>query len=178
MPYKDRNFNTQAFGKMYLLVICMISRHWFQTKLLLYIAWKILFVICIISHHWFQTKLLLWGDFGAKMPFVQYIINQKRNNFIKHCPPTRYQEVADIRDVYLYKKLSVQVGSWYTGRGAMFHRQTITGVSAFNTQYTLSTTTNYVNRPLSDKSMKFCILVHVVHDLTNDISYNAKLNKS
>ena len=26
---------------------------------------------------------------------------------------------------------------------------------------------NYVNRPLSDKSMKFCIVV--VHDLTNDI---------
>ena len=32
---------------------------------------------------------------------------------------------------------------------------------------------NYVNRPLSDKSMKFCILI--VHDLINDISYNAKL---
>ena len=28
-----------------------------------------------------------------------------------------YQEAADIRDVYLYKKLSVQVGSWYTGVG-------------------------------------------------------------
>ena len=37
---------------------------------------------------------------------------------------------------------------------------------------------NYANRPLSDiKSMKFCIVVHVVHDLTNDISYNAKLNQ-
>ena len=35
---KGRNFNTQKFGKMYLFVICMISRHWFQTKLLLYIA--------------------------------------------------------------------------------------------------------------------------------------------
>ena len=34
---------------------------------------------------------------------------------------------------------------------------------------------NYVNRQLSDKSMKFCIVV--VHDLTNDISYNAKLNR-
>ena len=30
---------------------------------------------------------------------------------------------------------------------------------------------NYVNRPLSDKSMKFGIMV--VHDLTNDINYNA-----
>ena len=35
---------------------------------------------------------------------------------------------------------------------------------------------NYVNGPLSDKSIKFCIVV--VHDLTNDISYNAKLNRS
>ena len=34
---------------------------------------------------------------------------------------------------------------------------------------------NYVNRQLSDKSMKFCIVV--VHDLTYDISYNAKLNR-
>ena len=36
MSYKDRNFNTQTFGKMYLFVICMISRHWFQIKLLIY----------------------------------------------------------------------------------------------------------------------------------------------
>ena len=35
---------------------------------------------------------------------------------------------------------------------------------------------NYVNCLLYDKSMKFCIVV--VHDLTNDISYNAKLNSS
>ena len=26
-----------------------------------------------------------------------------------------YQEAAYIRDVYLYKKFAVQVGSWYTG---------------------------------------------------------------
>ena len=37
---------------------------------------------------------------------------------------------------------------------------------------------NYVNRPLSDKGMKFWIVVHVVCDLTNDISYKAKLNRS
>ena len=35
---------------------------------------------------------------------------------------------------------------------------------------------NYTNRKLFDKNMKFCILV--VHDLTNDISYDAKLNRS
>ena len=57
-------------------------------------------------------------DFGAKMSFIHYIIDQKRNNFIKHCPPPpEYQEAADIREVYLYKKFAVQVGSWYTGGG-------------------------------------------------------------
>ena len=35
---------------------------------------------------------------------------------------------------------------------------------------------NYVNCQLSDKSMKFGIMV--VNDLTNDIRYNAKLNRS
>ena len=34
---------------------------------------------------------------------------------------------------------------------------------------------NYINDKLFDKAMKFCILV--VHDLANDISYDAKLNK-
>ena len=47
-----------------------------------------------------------------------------------------HQEAADIRDVYLYKKLSVQVGSWYTG-GTMFYRQKIKEVSSHNTQNTL-----------------------------------------
>ena len=35
---------------------------------------------------------------------------------------------------------------------------------------------NYVNRPLSDKSMKVCIVVD--HDLTNDFSHNSKQNRS
>ena len=49
-----------------------------------------------------------------------------------------YQEAADIRDVYLYIKFAVQVGSWYTGGGGtMFYRQKIKGVSAYNTQNTL-----------------------------------------
>ena len=68
VPYKGRNFNTQTLGKMYLFVICMINRHWFQTKLLLHIA----------------QFLRFWGK---KMSFLHYIINQKLNNFIKHCSP-------------------------------------------------------------------------------------------
>ena len=58
----------------------------------------------------------------------------------------------------------------------MFYRQKIKGVSAYNTQNTLKPMENYVNRQLPDKSMKFGIMV--VHDLTNDISYDAKLNMS
>ena len=81
------------------------------------------------------------------MPFFHYIINQKRNNFVKHCPlpPPVYQEADDIRDVYLYKKLFVQVGSWYTGRGLMFHRQKITGVLAYKIRYNPWKNTSIVN---------------------------------
>ena len=93
----------------------------------------------MISRHWFLTNYFYilpnFGDFGAKMSFFHYIINQKRNNFIKHYSPPVYQEAADIRDVYLYKKFSVQVGSWYTGGND--GRQKIKGVSAYNTQNTL-----------------------------------------
>ena len=35
---------------------------------------------------------------------------------------------------------------------------------------------NYINGKLFHKNMKFCILVD--HDLTNGISYDAKLNRS
>ena len=53
-----------------------------------------------------------------------------------------YQDAADIRDVYLYKKFAVKVGSWNTRGGgeeggAMFYRQKIKGMSAYNTQNTL-----------------------------------------
>ena len=34
MPYKGRHFNPRTYGKCFYFVICMISRHWFQTKLL------------------------------------------------------------------------------------------------------------------------------------------------
>ena len=72
LPYEGRNFNTQTFMKMYLFVVCMNNRNWFQTKLLLYIA-------------------SCWGFWGKKNVFFHYIIHQERNKFIKHCPPV-YQE--------------------------------------------------------------------------------------
>ena len=38
MPYKGRNFNPRILGKYFYFVICMNSRHWFQTNLLSSIA--------------------------------------------------------------------------------------------------------------------------------------------
>ena len=67
MPYKSKKFNSRTLGKCFYLVICLISRHGFQTKFF------------HISPN--------FGDFGAKMSFFRYIINQKRKIFIKHCPP-------------------------------------------------------------------------------------------
>ena len=100
LPNKDRNFNTQTWGKIvYFLFVWLVGIGFRQN---------------------FFRVLPNVGDFGAKMSFFHYIINQKRNNFIKHCsppppPPPVYQEATDIRDVYLYKKFAVQVGSWYMG---------------------------------------------------------------
>ena len=96
LPNKGRNFNTQTWGKIvYFLFVWLVGIDFRQN---------------------FFRLLPNFGDFGAKMSFFHYIINQKRNNFKKHCsPPPVYQEAADIRDVYLYKKFDVQVVSWYTG---------------------------------------------------------------
>ena len=98
VPYKDRNFNIQTY---FLFV------------------W--LFGICFRQSYF--DILPNFGDGGGILLF-HYIINQKRNHFIKQCPPPPvYREAADVRDVYLvYKKLSVQVGYWHTG-GTMFYGQ-------------------------------------------------------
>ena len=67
------------------------------------------------------------------MSFFHYIINQKTKQFYKKLFPPVYQEAADIRDVYLYKKFAVQVG----GGGRCSIDKKSKGVSACNTQNTL-----------------------------------------
>ena len=87
LPNKGRNFNTQTWGKIvYFLFVWLVGIGFRQN---------------------FFRVLPNFGDFVAKMSFFHYIINQNRNNFIKHCSPPVYQEAADIRDVYLYKKFAV-----------------------------------------------------------------------
>ena len=88
MPYKGTNFSPRTLGKCFYFVICMFSRHWFQTNFT-------------------SIYCLIFGNFGAKMSFFRFIINQKRKIFIKNCSPPVFQNTTYIRDVCLYNKQSV-----------------------------------------------------------------------
>ena len=67
LPNKGRIFNKQTWGKIvYFLFVWLVGIDFRQN------------FFCVLPN---------FGDFGAKMSFFHYIINQKRNNFIKHCPP-------------------------------------------------------------------------------------------
>ena len=100
MPYKGGNFNPQTLGKCFYFVLCMISRHWFL------------------------TKLPNFGDFGAKMSFFRYIINQKLKIFIKHCSP-RCSKTPLISEMCIY--IIHNLCKWGLGTlgGTMFFRQKI-----------------------------------------------------
>ena len=80
-----------------------------KTEISRYIIRKKLFIFQIVRLNgiciWQNYFCILpnFGDFGAKTSFFRYLINQKRNNFIKHCPPPVYQQAANIRDAYIYK---------------------------------------------------------------------------
>ena len=125
------------------------------------------------------TKLLpyiaYFGDFGAKMSFFRYIINQKWKIFIKHCSP-RCSKTPLISEMCIY--ITHNLCKWGLGTpgGTMFYRQKIGEGQLITQEIPLYPMENYINRKFFDKIMKFCILL--VHDLTNDISYDAKLNKS
>ena len=57
--------------------------------------------ICIWQNYSVYCPILeIWG---AKTSLFRYLINQKWNNFIKHCPPPIYQQASYIRDAYIYK---------------------------------------------------------------------------
>ena len=61
-----------------------------------------------------------FGDFGAKMSLFHYIINQKRNNFIKH-PPAVYQEKPLISEMCIYiKSYLCKWGLGTRGGGTIF----------------------------------------------------------
>ena len=64
-----------------------------QTEISPYKIRKKLFIFQIVRFNsiciWQNYFCILpnFGEFGAKTSLFRYLINQKRNNFIKHCPP-------------------------------------------------------------------------------------------
>ena len=82
---------------------------------------------CILSN---------FGDFGAKTSLFRYLINQKRNNFIKHCsPPCIYK--PPISEIYIHIRHNLYKWGLDTRGGTMFYRQKMGGGSAYNTWNTL-----------------------------------------
>ena len=55
--------------------------------------------ICIWQNYFYI--LPNFGDFGAKTSLFRYFINQKRNNFIKHCSPPCINK-PPISEMYIY----------------------------------------------------------------------------
>ena len=88
LPNKGRNFNTQTWGKIvYFLFVWLVGIGFRQKSF---------------------RVLPNFGDFGAKMSFFHYIINQKRNNFIKHCsPPPPCTKKPLISEMCIYIKSSL-----------------------------------------------------------------------
>ena len=109
LPNKGWNFNKQTWGKIvYFLFVWLVGIGFRQN---------------------FFRVLPNFGDFGAKMSFFHYIINQKRNNFIKHCSPPCTKKPL-ISEMCIYIKSSLCKWGLGTRGGTMFYRQKTKGVSA------------------------------------------------
>ena len=109
LPNKGRNFNTQTWGKIvYFLFVWLVGIGFRQN---------------------FFRVLPNFGDFGAKMSFFHYIINQNRNNFIKHCSPPCTKKPL-ISEMCIYIKSSLCKWGLGTRGGTMFYRQKTKRVSA------------------------------------------------
>ena len=116
------------------------------------------------------------GDFGAKTSLFRYLINQKRNYFIKHCSPPCINK-PPISEMYIYIRHNLYKWGLDTRGGDNVLQTKNRGEVQLTTheiRYYQRKITSIVN--FFDKSMKFRIIV--VHDLTNNISYDVKLKRS
>ena len=73
-----------------------------------------------------------FGDFGAKMSFFLYIINQKQNNFIKHCsPPCTKKPLISEMCIYIKSSLCIHyiliVCTTFTKKSIQFGNITVFG---------------------------------------------------
>ena len=96
--------------------------------------------ICIWQNYF--CILPNFGDFGAKTSLFRYLINQKLNNFIKHCsPPPPCINKPPISEMCIYIRHNLYKWGLDTrgggGGGTMFYRRKMGGGSAYNTLNTL-----------------------------------------
>ena len=92
-------------------------KHW-ENVFILYFVWLL---VIGFWQNYFHT-LPNFGDFGAKMSFLRYIINQKRKIFIKNCSP-RCSNTPLISEMCIY--ITHNLCKWGLGTpgGTMFYRQ-------------------------------------------------------
>ena len=76
--------------------------------------------ICIWQNYF--CILPNFGDFGAKTSLFRYLINQKRNNFIKHCSPPCINK-PPISEMCIYMRHYLYKWGLDTRGGTMFYSQ-------------------------------------------------------
>ena len=86
--------------------------------------------ICIWQNYF--CILPNFGDFGAKTSLFRYLINQKRNNFIKHCSPPCINKLP-ISEMCIYMRHNLYKWGLDTWGGTMFYSKKMGGGSAYNT---------------------------------------------
>ena len=64
-----------------------------------------------------------FGDFGAKTSLFRYLINQKRNNFIKYCSPPPCINKPPVSEMCIYVGHNLYKWGLDTRGGTMFYRQ-------------------------------------------------------
>ena len=107
------------------------------------------------------------------MSFFSLYNQPKTEIFIKLFPRCSKTPLISQMCIYITNNLC----KWGLGTpgGTMFYRLKMGEGQLTAHEIPLLPMENYINGSLFDKNMKFCILV--AHDLTNDISYDAKLKR-
>ena len=137
MPYKGRNFNPRTLGKCFYFVICMISRHGFQAKLLPYIAY-------------------FWRFWGENVIFSLYNQPKTENIYKTLPPPPPHFPTPHISEMCIY--ITNNLCKWDLGtRGGGNVLQTKNrGGPASSTWNTLiKPMENHINGKLFDKTWHF-----------------------
>ena len=102
-PIRGRNFNPRTLGKCFYFVICMISRHGFQTKLL-------------------PNKALFWRFWGENVIFSLYNQPKTENIYKTLSPPPPCSKTPLISEMCIYKTHNLCKWGLGTRGRTMFYR--------------------------------------------------------